>query len=62
MKQSVLGFVLLLVDELAADLVFLGDGYTIDQMDLYHQHVADKWRTIAATEPFTTYASFFRPL
>lgn len=41
------------------DLVFLGDGYTASQMDLYHEHVQDKWRTIAATEPFTTYANFF---
>lgn len=41
------------------DLVFLGDGYTADQMDLYHQHVLAKWQTILATEPFTTYADFF---
>ena len=41
------------------DLVFLGDGYTAEDMDLYHEHVADKWRAIVETEPFTTYADFF---
>ena len=41
------------------DLVFVGDGYTAAELDLYHEHVADKWRTIVETEPFTTYAQFF---
>ncbi|MEV6522748.1 M64 family metallopeptidase [Longispora sp. NPDC051575] len=34
------------------DLVFVGDGYTSAQMDLYTQHVKSKWAEIAAFEPF----------
>ena len=41
------------------DIVIVGDGYTQSQMELFHQHAADKWQTITATEPFTTYRDYF---
>ncbi|MGH2686248.1 MAG: M64 family metallopeptidase, partial [Actinomycetota bacterium] len=41
------------------DIVIVGDGYTADQMDLFHEHAADKWETIRTTEPFATYANYF---
>lgn len=41
------------------DIVIVGDGYTAGQLDLFRQHAASKWEAIRATEPFTTYASYF---
>lgn len=41
------------------DIVIVGDGYTAEQMDLFHTHARGKWTAIAGTEPFTTYASYF---
>jgi IgA Peptidase M64 len=41
------------------DIVIVGDGYTQSQLDLFHQHARDKWQTIIATEPFTTYRDYF---
>ncbi|MGH2711812.1 MAG: M64 family metallopeptidase [Actinomycetota bacterium] len=41
------------------DIVIIGDGYTQSELSLFHQHAAEKWETIRATEPFTTYASYF---
>ena len=41
------------------DIVIVGDGYTADQMDLFHEHAESKWETIRTTEPFATYANYF---
>lgn len=36
------------------DLVFVGDGYTADEMDLYHSQVADRWQEMLAAEPYAS--------
>jgi hypothetical protein len=41
------------------DLVIMGDGYTADQQDLFHEQALAKWEAIRRTEPFTEYASYF---
>ena len=41
------------------DIVIVGDGYTQNQLPLFRQHASEKWETIKATEPFTTYADYF---
>jgi hypothetical protein len=41
------------------DLVFVGDGYTADELDLYSEQVADKWAEVSAVEPYRTYKNFF---
>lgn len=41
------------------DLVIMGDGYTQSELNLFHDHARSKWETIATTEPFSSYLSFF---
>ncbi|GIG61329.1 hypothetical protein Lfu02_57010 [Longispora fulva] len=41
------------------DLVFVGDGYTSSEMDLYTSHVKSKWAEIAAFEPFKSHRTQF---
>lgn len=41
------------------DLVFVGDGYTGDQLDLYSQHVRSKFEAIMAVEPFRSHRAQF---
>lgn len=41
------------------DIVILGDGYTTGELDLFHQHAAEKWEVIKQTEPFTSYTGYF---
>jgi len=41
------------------DLVFVGDGYQADQLDLYHQHVDACVARTFATPPLREYASYF---
>lgn len=41
------------------DLVFVGDGYTAGELELFHQHAASKWEQVAAEEPFATYRDLF---
>jgi len=41
------------------DLVFVGDGYTAEEMDLYHQRVDHFVTTLFLTEPFKSYKSRF---
>jgi hypothetical protein len=41
------------------DLVFVGDGYTTAELDLYHDHVLSKWTELSAVEPFKSYRQYF---
>lgn len=41
------------------DIVFLGDGYTADEQELFHEHARAKWLAIRDTEPFKEYAQYF---
>ncbi|MFD1146844.1 M64 family metallopeptidase [Saccharothrix hoggarensis] len=41
------------------DLVFVGDGYTADDLDDYHAHVVGKWAELSAVEPFKSYKEYF---
>lgn len=41
------------------DLVFVGDGYQAQQLDLYHQHVDACVARLFATPPLREYASYF---
>ncbi|MFF3225781.1 M64 family metallopeptidase [Nocardia suismassiliense] len=41
------------------DLVFVGDGYTSSQLDVYKQHAVNRWNEIAQVEPFKTYKNSF---
>jgi hypothetical protein len=41
------------------DLVFIGDGYTAADLDLYHEHVLSKWAELSAVEPFKSYKDYF---
>ena len=42
------------------DLVFVGDGYTSNQMGLYHQHVDNIVDDFFRYEPYTSYEPYFR--
>lgn len=41
------------------DLVFVGDGYTPDQLAGFHEHAVSKWEELAAVEPFKSYRDSF---
>src|SRR5690606_2523337 len=41
------------------DLVFVGDGYTADEMDVYAEHVDLQAAGFFSREPFITYAPYF---
>jgi IgA peptidase M64 len=41
------------------DLVFVGDGYTKNEQNLFHQHVLSKWAELSAVEPFKSYQDYF---
>ncbi|HEX6346430.1 M64 family metallopeptidase [Umezawaea sp.] len=41
------------------DLVFVGDGYTADELPEFHDHVLSKWAELAAVEPFASYRQYF---
>ncbi len=41
------------------DLVAVGDGYLASQLALYHMHAENGVANLLATEPFSTYQSFF---
>lgn len=41
------------------DVVFIGDGYTADQQEDFHDDVRAKWAKISAVEPYASYTSLF---
>ncbi|SDM60186.1 IgA Peptidase M64 [Lentzea albidocapillata subsp. violacea] len=41
------------------DLVFVGDGYTTDDLATYAANVKSKWEELSAVEPFATYKQYF---
>lgn len=41
------------------DVVFLGDGYTADQQEDFHDDVRAKWGEVAEVEPYASYPSLF---
>ncbi|MEV0593843.1 M64 family metallopeptidase [Nonomuraea cavernae] len=41
------------------DLVYLGDGFTAAEQDLYTSQVAHSWEVLAQREPFKTYRKLF---
>lgn len=41
------------------DLVFVGDGYTSGQLDIYKQHAINRWNEIVQVEPFKSYKNSF---
>ena len=41
------------------DLVFVGDGYTTDDLTTYTANVKSKWEELSAVEPFATYRQYF---
>lgn len=41
------------------DLVFVGDGYTANDLDAYKQDVLSKWNELSAVEPFLSYKKYF---
>ncbi|MGW0392664.1 M64 family metallopeptidase [Streptomyces sp. NPDC003042] len=41
------------------DVVFVGDGYTAEQLAQFHTDVRAKWAEVAAVEPYTTYRDLF---
>ncbi len=41
------------------DFVFVGDGYTADDLDDYHADVINRWEELMTVEPFSTYRSYF---
>ncbi|RAS68587.1 IgA peptidase M64 [Lentzea atacamensis] len=43
----------------AFDLVFVGDGYTSDDMATYTANVQSKWAELSAVEPFASYKPYF---
>ncbi|WP_329788780.1 M64 family metallopeptidase [Lentzea sp. DG1S-22] len=43
----------------AFDLVFVGDGYTADDLATYTANVQSKWDELSAVEPFATYKAYF---
>lgn len=40
-------------------LLFVGDGYTKDQLGKFHQDVLKQWSAMTAMEPYKTYQKFF---
>ena len=43
----------------AFDLVFVGDGYTTDDLATYAGNVQSKWAELSAVEPFASYKQYF---
>ena len=43
----------------AFDLVFVGDGYTADDMATYTANVKSKWDELSAVQPFAEYKKYF---
>jgi hypothetical protein len=43
----------------AFDLVFVGDGYTSDDLATYSANVRSKWEELSAVEPFASYKQYF---
>ncbi|SDF62980.1 IgA Peptidase M64 [Lentzea fradiae] len=43
----------------AFDLVFVGDGYTADDLGTYAANVLSKWEELSAVEPFASYKQYF---
>jgi IgA Peptidase M64 len=43
----------------AFDLVFVGDGYTADDMATYAANVKSKWEELSAVQPFAEYKPYF---
>jgi hypothetical protein len=41
------------------DLVFVGDGYTSDDLETYTGNVKSKWEELSAVEPFASYKEYF---
>jgi hypothetical protein len=41
------------------DLVFVGDGYTAEDLETYAANVQSKWTELSAVEPFATYKAYF---
>ncbi|MGV4925367.1 M64 family metallopeptidase [Streptomyces sp. BHT-5-2] len=41
------------------DVVVIGDGYTADQLDQFHQDVKNKWNDFLGVEPYRTYQKLF---
>ena len=41
------------------DLVFVGDGYTADDLETYTGNVKSKWEELSAVEPFASYKEYF---
>ncbi|GAA0604080.1 M64 family metallopeptidase [Streptomyces crystallinus] len=41
------------------DVVIVGDGYTVDQLDRFHADARAKWGEVAGVEPYTTYQNLF---
>nr|WP_130348275.1 M64 family metallopeptidase [Herbihabitans rhizosphaerae] len=41
------------------DLVFVGDGYTADQIATYHEHVVNRWNELIQVEPFRELKDLF---
>ncbi|GHH37193.1 M64 family metallopeptidase [Lentzea cavernae] len=41
------------------DLVFVGDGYTADDLTTYTANVKSKWEELSSVEPFATYKQYF---
>ncbi len=41
------------------DLVFVGDGYTADDLDDLPKNVQSKWTELSAVEPFASYKDYF---
>lgn len=43
----------------AFDLVFVGDGYTADDLATYSANVKSKWDELSSVEPFASYKEYF---
>src|SRR5688572_1053231 len=41
------------------DLVFVGDGYTGEDLETYAANVQSKWTELSAVEPFASYKAYF---
>ncbi|GGN17797.1 hypothetical protein GCM10011609_68470 [Lentzea pudingi] len=41
------------------DLVFVGDGYTTEDLETYTANVKSKWEELSAVEPFASYKEYF---
>ncbi|OAR26831.1 hypothetical protein A8W25_00545 [Streptomyces sp. ERV7] len=41
------------------DVVIVGDGYTVDQLDRFHADAKEKWGEVTGVEPYTTYQNLF---